>query len=144
ALLHWGLIPSWAKDTTVGYKMINARSETIMEKPSFKKPFQKSRCLVAADGFFEWSVPVGSKSKIPMRITLQSREPFAMAGLWEKWKSPEGKEIRSFTIITTAANKVMEPIHNRMPVILSKESEDQWLDPESKPEKLLELLRPYR
>src|SRR5579859_6385875 len=99
-MFRWGLIPSWAKDAAIGHKMINARAETAAEKPSFRKPFRSRRCLVVADGFYEWRAAAGGK--VPTRVVLPSREPFAMAGLWDSWKSPEGKEVRTFTILTTA------------------------------------------
>ena len=125
-LMQWGLIPSWTKDPYFGNRMINARAETISEKPMFREAFLKSRCLVIADGFYEWK-KVG-KGRIPMRIVLKSGEPFGFAGLQETWKSPDGEEIQSCTIITTTPNDIMESIHNRMPVILSREAEGFWLD----------------
>lgn len=128
----WGLIPAWAKDPNVAHKLVNARSETVDEKPSFKASFKSKRCLVAADGFYEW------KGKDPMRIVLPSREPFAMAGLWEEW---EGR--RTFTIVTTGPNELMKTIHARMPVILKREEEAAWLDPKSPPDELKALMRPY-
>jgi putative SOS response-associated peptidase YedK len=141
-LFRWGLIPSWAKDPAIGHKMINARAETVMEKPSYKRPFQRTRCLVVADSFYEWRKEPGGKGKVPMRILLRSHQPFAMAGLWDRWLDPAGKEIRSFTVITTSAAGVLQPIHDRMPVILPQEAEDQWLDPKADPEKLRALLVP--
>ena len=142
--MKWGLIPFWAKDPSIGNRMINARAETVVEKPSFRQAFQKRRCLVIADGFYEWRRVPGSKTKIPMRIILKTAEPFGFAGLWERWKSPEGEWIRSCTIITTTPNALMEPIHNRMPVILSRESEAQWLDQSEEDVSVLrELLIPY-
>ncbi len=142
-LCRWGLIPSWAKDAAIGARMINARAETILEKPSFKRPFQRTRCLVLADGFYEWKKEGDGKKKTPMRIRLRSREPFAFAGLWDSWRSPEGKVIRSFTIITTEANEALRPIHDRMPVILKPEEESAWLDPRSNPLQMAGLLGPY-
>ena len=141
-LFRWGLIPSWAKDAAIGNKMINARAETVAEKPSFKRPLQRSRCLVLADGFYEWRKEAGGAGKTPMRIVLKSREPFAMAGLWDTWKAPDGKNVESFTVITTAANGVMRPIHERMPVILKKEDEDLWLDVKAGTEAVTKLLAP--
>lgn len=126
--LRWGLVPSWAKDEKVGYKMINARAETLTEKPSFRTAYQKKRCLIIADSFYEWKRS-NDKTKIPMRIKLKSDELFAMAGLWEKWQSPEGKSIFTCTVITTTANELMKDIHERMPVILKPEDEHIWLDP---------------
>lgn len=126
--LRWGLIPSWAKDEKIGYKMINARAETLTEKPSFRAAYQKRRCLILADSFYEWKRK-DNNTKIPMRIKLKSDELFAMAGLWEKWKSPEGKSIFTCTIITTEANGLIKDIHERMPVILKPEDEMTWLNP---------------
>jgi putative SOS response-associated peptidase YedK len=125
-LMRWGLIPSWAKDPSIGMRMINARAETVAERPSFRRALQKRRCLVLADGFYEWKKE--GKRKIPMYITLKSEEPFGFAGLWEVWKNPAGEDIYSCTIITTTPNPMMEPIHNRMPVILPRELEADWLN----------------
>jgi putative SOS response-associated peptidase YedK len=141
--LRWGLIPSWAKDPAIGNKLINARAETLQEKASFKRPFQSRRCLVPADGFYEWRFTRTTKGKIPMRIRLKSREPFAMAGLWERWKNAEGLELRTFTIITTEANDALKSIHERMPVILKRKDEEQWLDPKTQAMRLTALLAPY-
>jgi putative SOS response-associated peptidase YedK len=140
--LRWGLIPSWAKDPGIGDRMINARAETVAEKPSFRRALQKRRCLVLADGFYEWRKE--GKKKTPLFITLKAREPFAFAGLWETWKSPTGEAIHSCTIITTTPNALMESIHNRMPVILPREAEMRWLDRTVEdPQSLLQLLTPY-
>lgn len=142
--MKWGLVPHWAKDAGVGYKMINARAETVAQKPSFKKPLAERRCLVVADGFYEWTKGPARGEKIPMHIALKSREPFAFAGLWDAWRSPEGEMISTFTIITTTPNELIQQIHNRMPVILRKEEEGRWLDPgEKDPVKLQLLLMPY-
>ena len=127
--MRWGLIPFWAKDMKIGYRMINARGETVAEKPSFRTALRKRRCLILADGFYEWQ-KLGGKQKRPMRITLTSDAPFAFAGLWETWKDPEGELIKSCTIITTSANERLSPIHDRMPVILPQEQESFWLDQE--------------
>jgi putative SOS response-associated peptidase YedK len=141
-LLRWGLIPSWAKDPAIGDRMINARAETLAEKPSFRRALQKRRCLILADGFYEWKKE--GKKKAPMYIGLQSREPFAFAGLWETWKSPAGEPIHSCTIITTSPNTLMTSIHNRMPVMLSRDAEVVWLDRTIEDaQKLLPLLVPY-
>jgi putative SOS response-associated peptidase YedK len=126
--LRWGLIPPFAKDMSIGHKMINARSETLLEKPSFRTAYKKKRCLIIADSFYEWK-RLDDKKKIPMRIKLKSEELFAMAGLWENWKSPEGKSIFSCTVITTSPNNLVGDIHDRMPVILRPEDEKIWLDP---------------
>lgn len=148
-LMRWGLVPSWAKETSTGYKMINARAETLTQKPSFKKSFQGRRCLVLADGFYEWRKN-GHQAKTPLRFILKSREPFAFAGLWEVWQGADETErsgrspLLSFTIITTEANDLIRPIHDRMPVILQPEDEDVWLDPDIKDvNKLVSLLVPY-
>lgn len=125
--LRWGLIPPWAKDEKIGYKMINARAETIAEKTSFRKAFQRQRCILPADSFYEWQRKNGEK--IPMRIKLKNDDLFAIAGLWESWKSPDGKVIHTCTAITTEPNNLMKPIHDRMPVILKREDESAWLDP---------------
>lgn len=124
--LKWGLVPSWSKDPKIGNKMINARAETLAEKPSFKASFKKRRCLIIADSFYEWKKD--GNRKIPMRIKLKNDQPFAMAGLWERWQDNEGQQINSCTIITTSPNELMKDIHDRMPVILSPEDEKIWLD----------------
>jgi putative SOS response-associated peptidase YedK len=142
-LFRWGLIPSWTKDPSIGNRMINARAETLTTKPSFRRPFKRSRCLVPADGFYEWQTDPGEKTKTPMRVRLRSKDPFAFAGLWDLWKDQDGSEIRSFTIITTDANEALKPIHERMPVILKPEDEELWLDPATEPEKLIKMLAPY-
>lgn len=140
--LRWGLIPSWAKDPKIGNKSINAKAETVAEKPAFRSAFKKRRCLVIATGFYEWQRqgPV----KQPMWIGLRSRRPFAFAGLWEHWTPAEGEPLETCTIITTEPNELMQPIHNRMPVILAPTSYDQWLDPTfQEAEPLKALFRPY-
>lgn len=127
--MRWGLIPFWAKDAKIGYRMINARGETVAEKPSFRTALRKRRCLILADGFYEWQ-KLGGKQKRPMRIVLKSGEPFAFAGLWDTWQDPKGELVKSCTIITTSANEFLSPIHERMPVILPQEQESFWLDKE--------------
>lgn len=122
AMFRWGLIPFWAKDPAIGNKMINARAETIDEKPSFKVSLQRKRCIIVADGFYEW------KNKRPYRITLKNMELFRFAGLWDTWKSPSGDIINSCSVITTTPNELMAEIHDRMPVILPREVERVWLD----------------
>ena len=134
----WGLIPSWAKDPSIGNKMINARAETITEKPSYRNPLRSQRCLVPSDGFYEWKQ---NGEKVPYRIFLKEPRIFAFAGLWDSWKNPEGELLHSFTIITTAANQFMQSIHDRMPVILDPEDEKTWLNSENT-EEILSLLRP--
>jgi putative SOS response-associated peptidase YedK len=141
-LLRWGLIPSWAKDPAMGAKLINARAETVAEKPSFRSAFRHRRCLVIADGFYEWRRQEGKKQ--PFYFRLQNGQPFAFAGLWERWQDPKGEAIASCTILTTAANELLQPIHDRMPVILDSKDYDLWLDPAvQKPEQLQQLLQPY-
>lgn len=125
--LRWGLIPFWAKDEKAGYKMINARAETIAEKASFRNAYKKKRCMIIADSFYEWKKT--PERKIPMRIKLKNHAPFGMAGLWESWKSPEGISIYSCSVITTVPNELMTSIHDRMPVILKPEDEKDWLNP---------------
>jgi putative SOS response-associated peptidase YedK len=136
---RWGLIPFWSKDPSSGYKMINAKAETILEKPSFRNAFKPRRCLVLSDGFYEWKK---DGDKIPYRIVLKGGIPFSMAGIWEKWGSPDGEIIHSFSIITTVPNPLMEKIHNRMPVILRQEDERLWLG-NTDPASLVDLLKPY-
>jgi len=141
-LFQWGLIPSWAKDPKIGSKMINARAETLAEKPSFRTALKRRRCLVVADGFYEWK-KTGS-GKTPMYIQLKDGQPFGFAGLWEAWQSPEDGLIKTCTIITTTPNALLAGIHDRMPVILPREAYDQWLAPEELPAvETLPLLQPY-
>ncbi len=141
-VMRWGLVPSWAKELSVGSRMFNARSETVAEKPAFRTALRRRRCLVLADAFYEWQKTPNGKR--PMRIALASSEPFAFAGLWETWKDPSGTVIPSCTIITTAANDLISPIHDRMPVILPREMEELWLDEQvQEPAVLTDLLRPY-
>lgn len=143
-MLHWGLIPSWAKDPKIASKLINARAETVAEKPSFRSAFRQRRCLVVADGFYEWQQQENKKQKQPYYFRFKDESPFAFAGLWERWEDPNGKEIQSCTLLTTEANDLMRPIHHRMPVILSPKDYELWLDPEvKKPELLQPLLHPY-
>ena len=124
--MRWGLIPHWAKTPSIGSRMINARAETLAQKPAYRSAFKRRRCLVLADGFYEWQK--FGRTKTPMRITMESGEPFAFAGLWALWKDPEGNTIPSCSIITAEANDLLRPIHNRMPVILPREMEQFWLD----------------
>jgi putative SOS response-associated peptidase YedK len=139
ATVRWGLIPFWAKDESIGSKLINARAETVADKPAFRDSFAKRRCLVVADGFYEWQKQ-GSK-KQPWRITLASGEPFGFAGLWADWKTPEGERMETCTIVTTEANSLVAPIHNRMPVILDPADHDRWLDGDR--DTALDLLTPF-
>ena len=141
-MLRWGLIPSWTKDPKSGPQSINAKSETVAEKPSFRSAFKRRRCLVVTTGFYEWQ-PQG-QTKQPMWIGFPDRRPFAFAGLWERWQPAEGDPIESCTILTTGPNTLMEPIHNRMPVILPSEAYDPWMDPTVQDtETLKPLLCPY-
>ncbi|ADB51691.1 SOS response-associated peptidase [Conexibacter woesei] len=140
-MLRWGLIPPWARDPSVGYKMINARAETVAEKPAYRDPFAKRRCLIVADGFYEWQRQ--GRAKQPFHITRTDGAPFAFAGLWTGWKNPEDDEwLRSCTIVTTEANDKISGIHPRMPVILDPADEQTWIDPETPVARLQELLRP--
>lgn len=141
SLFHWGLVPSWAKDPKIGNRMINARAETLSEKPSFRHAFKSNRCLVLADGFFEWDKK--GKVKTPYYIYLKGHKPFAFAGLCEHWKDDKGKELNSFTIVTTNANKLVGKIHDRMPVILEEDKEKEWLNPDAKIEDIKMLLKPF-
>jgi len=138
----WGLIPFWAKDKSIGYKMINARGETLTEKPAFRNAFRSRRCLVLADAFYEWKKMAGSKVKIPYRIFIPGQPVFSMAGIWETWKNPDGEIIRSFSIVTISPNELMAEIHDRMPVILSKEDGKIWLESKD-PKSLKELIKPF-
>ena len=141
-LLRWGLIPSWAKEESIGSKMINARAETLAEKPSFKRLLHSKRCLLVADGFYEWKKE--QVGKTPMYITLRDKEPFAFAGLWDTWRDADGQQIRTCTIITTEPNELVASIHNRMPVILPPKAREEWLDPSLHDDRiLLPLLAPY-
>ena len=141
-LMRWGLIPHWAKDPKIGARMINARAETVAEKPAFRDALRRRRCLVLADGFYEWQRLGGAKR--PMRTVMRSGEPFAFAGLWAVWRDPDGNRIPSCTIITTAANDLLRPIHDRMPVILPRDTEELWLDGSvDDPGALTSVLTPY-
>jgi putative SOS response-associated peptidase YedK len=142
AEFRWGLIPSWAKDMSIGFKSINARSETIREKPSYRQAFQKRPCLILASGFYEWKkTPTG---KQPMYFHLKDRLVFGFAGLWEKWRGPEGQSIESCTVITTSANEIVSDFHERMPVILEREDHALWLSSDERRQgERFALLRPY-
>lgn len=141
----WGLIPSWTKPDKVGkYSLINARSETAAEKPSFKNSFRRRRCLILTDGFYEWNKPASGGSKTPYYFTLKDHRPFAFAGLWDIWISPDGDSIKSACILTTTPNQTVEAVHNRMPVILDPADYPIWLDPqEGKLDQFQSLLKPY-
>ena len=136
---RWGLIPFWAKDQSIGNRLINAKSETVTEKASFRNAFRNRRCLVPSDGFFEWR---RGTVKTPYRIHMKNNEPFAMAGIWDKWTAADGEIIYSFSILTTVPNALMQQIHERMPVILRREDEGKWLENTAEKE-LQDLLKPY-
>jgi len=140
----WGLIPMWAKDPSIGNRLINARGETVAEKPSFRGSFKYKRCLILADGFYEWKANPGQKTKTPYFIHMKDRKPFAFAGLWDSWEGPDGSNIKTCTIITTEPNELMQPIHNRMPVILHPRNYEKWLDTSPQtPENLLPLIQSF-
>ena len=144
AMLRWGLVPFWSDGPDSQYSMINARTETVRSKPAFRAAFKERRCLVPADGFYEWKAQGKGKPKQPYRIVRQDGEPFAFAGLWEHWEPKDradGEPIRSFTIIVTDANELLKPIHDRMPVILEPEQHELWLN--GTPDEAEELLRPF-
>jgi putative SOS response-associated peptidase YedK len=140
-LFRWGLIPWWAKDPAIGNQMINARAETLAEKPSFKWLLARRRCLVLADGFYEWRKE--GKGKVPMRFILKSGESFTFAGLWDSWKQPDGSLLRTYTIVTTEPNDVLRLIHNRMPVMLSNDDAQKWLTVDDEIARALTLLKPF-
>ena len=145
ALLRWGLVPPWADDPKIGFRMINARAETVADKPAYRGPFQRGRCLIVADGFYEWQRDGGARQ--PFHITRGSGEPFAFAGLRTAWRDPrdpDGELLRSCTIVTTAANPVVAHIHPRMPVILDPSDEEEWLDPGTPLPRLQAMLHPLR
>lgn len=139
--LRWGLIPFWAKDATIGSRLINARSETLEQKPAFRSAFKSRRLLIPANGFYEWKKTDGKK--LPYLIELADRSLFAFAGLWEHWKTQDDSVLETCTIITTEANELIQPIHERMPVILDQKDYTAWLDPTPMLEQLEAILRPY-
>jgi putative SOS response-associated peptidase YedK len=140
--IRWGLVPSWATDLSIGNSLINARAESILEKPAFKESFRKRRCLIPADGFYEWKRKGGAKQ--PYNFGKKDDGLFAFAGVWDRWKSPEGKWIESCSILTTDANTLLREVHDRMPVIVAPEQYDLWLDPgvEDSPD-LKQIMQPY-
>lgn len=141
---QWGLVPSWAKDPSCGSRMINARSEGIADKPAFRAAFRRRRCLVPASGFYEWKKHPDGKTKTPMYVRMKDAKPFAFAGLWEVWRTPDGSELPTCTIITGRPNDLVGQIHDRMAVILRPEDYRKWLDPGERPtEELAALLQPY-
>jgi len=140
-LMKWGLVPFWADDPKVGYRMINARAETLKSKPSFRKPLKSQRCLVPANGFYEWHKEDG---KMPYFIKRKDNELFAMAGIYDVWKDAEGKELKTFTIITVDSNQLVSKIHDRMPAILKEKDEKIWLDHDLEIEKVLKVVSSYK
>ncbi len=141
-LMRWGLVPYWAKDAKIGYSTINARSEEVAAKPVYKEAFKKRRCLVPADAFYEWQ-RIDARMKQPFAFGMQSGDPYAFAGLWERWKPGEGEPLETFTILTTDPNELVEQAHNRMPVILTPQDYSRWMEPGDPSQPPLDLLRPY-
>ncbi len=140
--MRWGLVPWWAKDLSIGSRMINARAETVAERPAFRDALRRHRCLVLADGFYEWQRT--GKARRPMRVTMRTGQPFAFAGLWSTWKDPDGNRVPSCAIITTAASALLRPVHDRMPVVLPRDMEAFWLDPDVEdPDVLASALTPH-
>jgi putative SOS response-associated peptidase YedK len=142
ALLRWGLVPFWAKDAKFGYTTINARAEEAPTKPAYREAFKKRRCLIPADAFYEWQ-RVDKKSKHPFAFALKSRQPYAFAGLWERWQPRDGEPLETFTILTTDPNSLVEPMHDRMPAILEPSEYPRWLDTNEPERPPIDLLRPY-
>ena len=142
-LVRWGLVPSWAADPSIGQRMLNARAETVADKLAYRNAFRQRRCLVLADGFYEWQ-PIAARKKQPYHIRLKDGQPFAFAGFWERWTSPDGSSLESCTIVTTEANDLVRPIHDHMPVILPEEGYAPWLDPAMRDAHNLQTwLKPY-
>ena len=140
--MRWGLVPSWAKDLSIGSRMINARAESLETRPAFRDALRARRCLVLADGFFEWKKE--GRDRRPFHLRLATAEPFAFAGLWDEWRAPDGALVRSCTIVTTDPNALVAPLHDRMPAILLAESEARWLDPTVQDlADLVDILQPY-
>ncbi len=144
ALLKWGLIPFWAKDAKIGSNLINARADTVATKPAFRAALKKRRCLIPVDGFYEWQVVPGQKTKQPDLISVRDVPAFAFAGLWEHWTNPEGNRVDNCSIITTDANELMQQVHNRMPVILDPADYERWLDRDQQdPKAVVDLLKQF-
>lgn len=141
ATMRWGLVPAWAREIGSGQPLINARSETVAEKPSFRDSYRERRCLVVADGFYEWQA--AGRHKQPYWIGLPSRQPFGIAGLWDRWSAEDGRAVESCAILTTEANESLRALHDRMPVIVAPEHFDLWMDPDTIPWELEPLLSPY-
>ncbi len=142
ALMRWGLVPYWAKDAKIGYSTINARAEEAAAKPLYREAFKKRRCLIPADAFYEWQ-QLNQRKKRPFAFALQSGEPYAFAGLWERWKPRDGEPLETFTILTTDPNALAERVHNRMPVILEPRNYSRWMEPGDPARPPIDLLRPY-
>lgn len=140
-LYRWGLVPHWAKNEKIGFKMINARKETLLEKPAFKTAVKQRRCIIPLDGFYEWKKD--GKSKIPYRIITTDKQIFSVAGLWEKWTNDKAEDLYTFTIITQGPNELMESIHDRMPAILTEDQEQLWLSDDLSPRDLIDMIEPY-
>jgi putative SOS response-associated peptidase YedK len=141
---RWGLVPHWAKDPSIGNRLINARRETLATKPSFRDPFRERRCAIVADGFYEWKKVEEGRPRVPHYIRLAGGEPFTFAGLWDRWRAPDGTAVESCTIVTGPPNELIAPVHDRMPVILPREARRAWLDPDLRDEsELMRLLQPY-
>lgn len=144
SFLVWGLIPPWAKDPSIGSRLINARGETLAAKPAFRSSYKYKRCVIPADGFYEWKTVLETRTKVPHYIRLATAKPFGLAGLWSEWHSADGSEVRTCNIVTTTPNDLLAPIHNRMPVILGREARAEWLNPSpATPNQLEHLLVPY-
>lgn len=141
--MRWGLVPFWAKDPSIGVKMINARSETLLEKPSFREAFAKRRCLIPADGFYEWQKFPAKKPSIPHYFRLTNKQPFFFAGLWDRWQSSDGENLTTCTIITGEPNDLVRPIHDRMPVIFDRSTAWNWVDPARSQDELIGMMKPY-
>lgn len=139
--MRWGLVPLWAKDLSMGARCINARAESLERKPAFREAFRQRRCLVPTDGFYEWEKK--GKVRQPWRIGPAEDGLMALAGLWERWRAPDGGVVRSFAVITTDANELVAPLHERMPAVIPPDGFSEWLDPATSPERLREMLRPY-
>ena len=142
ALMRWGLVPYWAKDPKIGYTTINARAEEVAEKPLYREAVKKRRCLVPADAFYEWQ-KLSGKAKQPFAFGLKNGEPYAFAGLWERWKPKEGEPLETFTILTTDPNELAERVHDRMPVILEPHDYRRWIEPGDPARLPIDLLRPF-
>ncbi|TFF89755.1 MAG: SOS response-associated peptidase [Promethearchaeota archaeon] len=141
--LKWGFIPFWSKDPSIGSRMINSRSETVAEKPAFKAAFKSRRCLIPTDGFYEWKKQKKG-GKQPYFVHMKDEQPFALGGIWDLWKNPDGQNIESFSILTTEPNEVVKPIHKRMPLIIKQEEYDSWLNPDNDVKEVKDLLKPYQ